>query len=111
MQPVVENAINHGMRPNAPLHLDINIISDKEDVIITVHDDGCGMTQEVAHKLLAIACASQKGTGIALRNVNARLIACFEPQSGVTIESEPGVGTVVRLLLAGALRNSLPSQV
>ncbi|MBR2835426.1 MAG: histidine kinase [Coriobacteriales bacterium] len=111
VQPVVENSINHGMRPNAPLHLDINIISDKEDVIITVHDDGCGMTQEVAHDLLAIASASRKGTGIALRNVNARLKACFDPQSGVTIESEPGVGTVVRLLLCGALRTSHSPQI
>ena len=111
IQPVVENSINHGMRPSGTLHLHITVSSQGDSVLISISDDGVGMSEETAIKLLSETRPSEKGTGIALKNVNARLRACFDPGSGVTIDSEPGVGTVVNLLLQGAKRAPQSSQI
>ena len=60
------------------------------------------MSEEQARRLLQSASASEKGTGIALRNVDARLHAVFGPGSGVSVKSQVGKGTQVTLLLVGA---------
>ena len=60
------------------------------------------MSEEQARRLLQNASASEKGTGIALKNVDARLRAVFGPGSGVSVRSQIGKGTQVTLLLVGA---------
>lgn len=102
VQPVIENSVNHAMRPEGMLHLAIKTRVQGPDVEIAISDDGMGMNQEQACNLIREAGPSRKGTGIALRNVDARLHAAFGPGSGVEIESETGVGTVVTLHLVGA---------
>ncbi len=102
IQPIVENAVNHAMPAEGTLHIDISVDERDDDVVIKVSDDGVGMTEEQAQRLLQSASASEKGTGIALKNVDARLHAVFGPGSGVTVESQLGQGTTVTLLLVGA---------
>jgi two-component system, LytTR family, sensor histidine kinase LytS len=102
IQPIVENSVNHAMPAEGTLHIDITVDERGDDVVITVSDDGIGMTEEQARKLLENASASEKGTGIALKNVDARLHAVFGPGSGVSVESQIGKGTTVTLLLVGA---------
>ncbi len=102
IQPIVENAVNHAMPAEGTLHIDISVDESGDDVVITVSDDGVGMTEVQAQKLLQSASASEKGTGIALKNVDARLHAVFGPGSGVTVTSQLGKGTTVTLLLVGA---------
>lgn len=102
IQPIVENSVNHAMRPEGMLHLHIVVEARGADVEIRVSDDGVGMPAEQAHRLVQEAGASAKGTGIALRNVDGRLHAVFGPRAGVEVESEVGVGTVVTLHLVGA---------
>ena len=102
IQPIVENSVNHAMRPEGTLHLRIEVRTDGEDVEILVSDDGIGMSDERARRLVQEAGASAKGAGIALRNVDGRLRAAFGPHAGVEVKSEPEVGTVVTLHLVGA---------
>lgn len=102
IQPIVENSVNHAMRPEGPLHIEVTVRSEGSDVVICVSDDGVGMSQEQASRLIEEAGPSEAGTGIALRNVNGRLHAAFGPGSGVEINSEVGEGTVVTLHLVGA---------
>ena len=102
IQPVVENSVNHAMRPEGMLHLSIGVHVHGPDVEIAISDDGIGMSQEQARNLVRDAGPSAKGTGIALRNVDGRLHAAFGPGSGVEVDSKTGVGTVVTLHLVGA---------
>lgn len=106
IQPVVENAVNHAMMPGEPLHVDVSVRSEGDDVVIDVRDDGCGMSEEMARKLVsAPAPSGEGGTGIALYNVDGRLKAVFGKESGVSVKSEVGAGTTVTLLLQGAMNN------
>ena len=64
------------------------------DVELTVRDDGGGMTAEAAS-----AALEGRGDGIGLANVHARLQSTFGPEYGLEVESSPGQGTIVRMLV------------
>ncbi len=103
VQPIVENAVRHAMSDEGALHIDIQVATDGRDVLIAVADDGLGMDEEVADRLLSgssqTSSSSGKGTGIALRNVAERLELNYGVGSGVEIISRPGSGTCVTLRL------------
>jgi two-component system, LytTR family, sensor kinase len=95
MQPLVENAVRHGVE-SAPGRCRVEILgADLDtDVELTVKDGGAGMTAEDAADALA-----GRGAGIGLANVHARLQSTFGPEYGLEVESAPGEGTVVRMLV------------
>ncbi|MGN0076386.1 MAG: sensor histidine kinase [Parafannyhessea sp.] len=104
VQPIVENAVRHAMRDEGPLSIDIQVVTDGDDVLIAVADDGLGMSEDVADRLLERSSQdsskSPKGTGIALRNVAERLRRFYGGNSNLEIMSKVGEGTVVTLRLA-----------
>ena len=104
LQPLVENCVGHARRVDAPLTIEVRAWQASASVIITVADDGVGIPPERLDTLLD--GDSDTGLGIALRNVNARLKACFGTVSGLYIESEVDVGTTVYLSLYDALAES-----
>ena len=116
VQPIVENAVRHAMRDEGPLHVDVQVAGDGDDILIAVADDGLGMDESVANRLLADAAApasgprAGEGAGMALRNVAERIERFFGVGSGVEIVSKPGEGTCVTLRLVGA-RRTLAGQV
>lgn len=90
IQPLVENAIRHGLirrRENAAVR--IKIAKQEDGVEISVIDNGIGMENEKADVLLK----SIAGQGIALRNIDLRLNRLYG--AGLNIVSEPGAGTTV----------------
>ncbi len=103
VQPVVENAVRHAMREDEPLHIDIQVATDGDDVLVAVADDGLGMSEDVARRLLEGSAQesskSVKGTGIALRNVAERLELYYGVGSGVEVISRPDEGTCVTMRL------------
>jgi two-component system sensor histidine kinase LytS len=106
VQPIVENAVRHAMRDDGPLHIDVQAVVDGGDIMIAVADDGLGMDESVAERLLSGSSQessdSSKGTGIALKNVAERLERFYGTGSGVEIMSKVGEGTCVTLRLVGA---------
>ena len=109
VQPIVENAVRHAMRDEGPLHVDVQVAIEGDDVLIAVADDGLGMSRAVADRLLAgasgpEAAQSGRGAGMALRNVADRIERFYDEGSGVEIVSKPGEGTCVTLRLGGAKR-------
>lgn len=115
LQPIVENAVRHAMRDDMPLHIDIQAAVDDNDVLLSVTDDGLGMSDAAAHQLLQAAktsfmptgaarktAARNQGTGIALRNVADRIERFYAPGSGVEIVSKVNEGTSVTLRLCDA---------
>ena len=106
VQPIVENAVRHAMTDEGPLHIDIQVATDGNDVLVAVADDGLGMDDEVAQRLLEgssqESSRSSKGTGVALRNVAERIELFYGLGSGVEVMSRPGEGTCVTLRLVNA---------
>lgn len=98
LQPLVENALRHGIMPKEEGG-EIVIGAYPEDgvVRISVRDDGVGMDKAHAASLLSETpgAVPPQGEGLALRNVNARLVAIHGAQHGLRIESAPGGGATV----------------
>jgi two-component system, LytTR family, sensor kinase len=93
LQPLVENAVKHGVETRSGQRT-IEIIGlDRDvDVELRVRDDGIGMTpSEVALAL------SGEADGTGLHNVDRRLRATFGENYGLEIETEPDHGTTVVL--------------
>ena len=104
VQPVLENAIYHGMAyADGDGEIAVRAFREGDDVIIQVTDNGPGMPEEVVERLLdpngPAALAGAKGSGIGFRNVHQRLRLTFGPAYGLTILSEPDDGTTVRIRL------------
>lgn len=106
LQPIVENAIFHGMENKIGKgHIEIHIESDETHVYVIVEDDGAGMTEDKLDSLmkkLSISNAEAAGKsshGIAMININRRLRLFFGEEYGITVSSTEGVGTEVELRL------------
>lgn len=102
IQPIVENAVRHAMDDERPLHIDIYVLTEDGDVLISVSDDGVGMPQKVADTLIETSKASEEGTGIALRNITQRIKQFYGQGSSLEIVSRVGMGTCVTMRLIGA---------
>jgi two-component system LytT family sensor kinase len=95
MQPLVENAVRHGVeKATGPCRVEILGADLDTDVELTVRDGGAGMTAEEA-----AAALNGDGAGIGLANVQARLQTTFGPEYGLEVDSTPGEGTTVRMLV------------
>ena len=89
VQPLVENAVRHGVERRAGTgRVSITAAVDDGDVVLRVTDDGVGIEPERVPDVLAGA-----GGGIGLSNVDARLRATFGERYALRIESVLGAGT------------------
>lgn len=114
VQPIVENSVRHAMRDDGPLHIDVHVATDGRDVLIAVADDGLGMDDAAAERLLAqtqVNRDDKSGTGIALRNVAERIERFYGVGSGIEIMSKLGQGTVVTLRLGDAVPTDMDGMV
>lgn len=107
LQPLVENAIFHGIEPKGSagaVTLRVERDAANGDVLIRLTDDGVGMTPEQAAKALQEPGpeeAAAKYRHVGMWNVHKRLQYSFGEAYGLSIESEPGVGTTVTVRLPG----------
>ena len=95
LQPLIENAIYHGIDrlvDEGEIKVTVKQAEDDEnDIIITVSDNGVGMTEEQCRKVLQKERSDSSGIGI--KNVNDRLKIYFGEKYGLTIKSELDAGT------------------
>ena len=102
LQPLVENALYHGIKYKRAKGT-IRLYGTKvQDVIrLTVEDNGVGMDEEELLKLRAEIKRPCKETskGFGLANVNERLKMNFGEKYGLKIESQKGVGTTVHVII------------
>ncbi|MGE4277234.1 MAG: sensor histidine kinase [Lawsonibacter sp.] len=102
IQPILENAIYHGMASAEDDGLiTVTARREGEDLVIDVADNGIGMRPEVATSLLDDERPDVRttGSGIGVRNVHRRIRLTFGPRYGLTIYSDPDEGTTVRIRL------------
>ena len=95
-QPILENAIHHGLELMVDEgHITVEVRRDGEDILFRVTDNGVGMSREQVEAILSRSPGEQAGIGI--RNVDERLKIYFGSRYGLRIESEPDVGTCVEI--------------
>jgi len=122
LQPIVENAIYHGIKERrGPGHIQISVRQEKDYVIIKVVDDGLGMSKETLDKLnqrltntlqeiqqqstsddsdeeqIALKVNRMIG-GYGIMNVHTRIVLSFGENYGISVESQEGKGTVVTII-------------
>ncbi len=96
LQPIIENAIYHGInRMVDEGEIIIRIFEDGGDIVFSVSDNGVGMSKEQCRNILKSEPGDQ--TGIGIKNVNDRIKIYFGEEYGITIRSELDEGTCVSI--------------
>ncbi|MBP3962651.1 cache domain-containing sensor histidine kinase [Paenibacillus lignilyticus] len=109
LQPIVENAIYHGMDDNKPkMIIEASAWKTEQAVFVQLTDDGIGMDEKTLERLNGTLHgvlshegndSNSYGTGIGLRNVNERIKLHYGANYGIQVTSQPGMGTQVMLQL------------
>ena len=93
LQPLVENAVRHGLDGVQGVgHLSIVARDRGQECVIEVEDDGAGEDPEKVRRALA---GDDSVDSVGLGNVDSRLRAAFGDDYGVVVETAPGAGTKV----------------
>jgi two-component system LytT family sensor kinase len=101
LQPLVENAVRHGLADRGGGSVEIVALDDGTDCVVTVEDDGVGMDPEALRSGPADALAdgdtgsSGHSAHVGLTNVDHRLRAAFGNDYGLVVETAMGAGTKV----------------
>ncbi len=97
LQPLVENAIRHGLEQfPGPAQLRISAVDGGHEAIVTVEDHGVGVDPA---QLADVLAGRGGGQSVGLRNVDERLRTTFGDDHGLTIETGVGAGTKVTMRL------------
>ena len=102
LQPIVENALKHGILPREEGgEITIGAHRDNGSVKIFVRDNGVGMAPNQLESLFSEKPRDhhKEGSGIALKNVNARLSALYGPNHFLSVESVQDRGTTVSFVI------------
>lgn len=96
LQPLIENAIDHGIDLKTNGRGGIKIIGKKQndEIVLIVSDNGVGMSKEQAESIL-----TNKSNGYGVKNVNERIKLYYGEQYQLKIESEIGIGTKVKVTI------------
>ncbi len=102
LQPLVENAIYHGMEfMDGDGEILVKAGLKEGKLCFLVADNGLGMTGEQVEQILSGKphASSRRGSGIGVKNVNERIRLYFGEEYGLSIDSEPDEGTRIRICL------------
>jgi sensor histidine kinase YesM len=108
LQPLVENAIHHGIENNLQDSLiTIKAFKELDNIILTVSDNGLGIKEDVLNRLREQL--NKEGTNsnkhIGLRNINQRLKLIYGKCNGLTINSKYQQGTTITIIIPCTLYN------
>lgn len=106
LQPLVENALFHGILANKDENgevlggcITIKIVKEDDLLMVTVRDNGAGMSEEMVDILEHQPRARIRGAHIGLRNIRERIKYIYGEPQNIHIESVEGEGTCVTLRL------------
>ncbi|MDA7026459.1 sensor histidine kinase [Bacillus sp. CLL-7-23] len=100
LQPIVENAIYHGIKEKkGPGHIRIKGEEQEHGLIIKVEDDGAGMDEQQLKEIAKHLTEQKSEKGYGMVNVHERIILNFGEPYGLKVESEKGAGTIVTIHL------------
>ena len=96
LQPIIENAIYHGIN-NIPDEgrIDISVYSEDDTLVYKVSDNGYGIDEEKLRNIFKKESLSKHSSGVGLKNVNERIRLYYGEDYGISIDSQPEIGTTV----------------
>lgn len=105
LQPIIENAIYHGINGLVDEgSILVTVRSDGDDILFTVEDNGMGMDSEQIEAIMSKDRSDSAGIGI--KNVNDRLKIYFGSDYGIHIDSVPDEGTKVCIRMPKVLKEA-----
>ena len=101
LQPLIENAIYHGIIPTERHgQITVSIFDNNESFVISVRDNGCGINKEELKKLNEEIMAFDNEKNIGTRNIYKRFNIIYGEKFNVVYESKEGIYTEVRLIVS-----------
>ena len=112
LQPIVENALYHGIKNKRGMgHIQIDGRRNGENIEFTVADNGIGMREEEVEHLRNVISGlvsdDRSGGGFGLFNVNQRLELNYGSEYGLNIESSYNVGTTITVKIPAVKKQTL----
>lgn len=95
LQPLIENAIRHGIRKKGEGGTVVLRVKNQEHYLIEVEDDGAGMSEEQLKKITSEV--RRTGSGVGMININRRLQMLYG--TGLSVKSRPGEGTKITIVI------------
>lgn len=96
LQPLVENAVRHGLAGRKGGTVEIVARDEGSDCVITIEDDGVGIDPEALRSGSGdVLSDGEQAAHVGLTNVDHRLRAAFGNDYGLVVETAPGAGTKV----------------
>ncbi len=103
LQPIVENALQHGLRNTKRKDKELIIRTEHAEgkLVITIEDNGAGMDADAMNEQLDKADLGriEMGRSIGVMNVNARIKSVYGKDCGIHYESNPAMGTKAVIVL------------
>lgn len=108
LQPIVENAIQHGIFEKETKEGSVVIMAwmDGPDIVFVISDDGAGISPEKLPHILDGSYEDGRGSNIGIYNTHLRLQLLYGKSYGLCYESTPGQGTEVQVRLPGIVYQS-----
>lgn len=108
LQPLVENAIYHGLETvDNKGKIVIRGYENESNIVFQIHDNGIGIDEARLEQLNKDACSPEsEGRSIGIRNVSERIKIHYGEQYGLSIFSEKGKGTIVKVFLPSTDRKA-----
>ena len=104
LQPLVENALYHGIKLKRGMgHIYVTGRGEGEDILLQVTDDGIGMSPERLEQLRQAMVQGER-LGFGLSTVHERVRLFFGGGYGLSVTSQPGVGTTISVRIPRHLR-------
>ena len=107
LQPIVENSILHGLVDNDNAVISITASKENDDIILTVEDNGYGMSEDDIKTALNTEKAQRRKGGYGISNTIKRIKAYYGNEYGIKIKSEIGKGTKVIVRIKNIDREEL----
>ncbi|MFB5266441.1 sensor histidine kinase [Paenibacillus enshidis] len=98
LQPIVENAVQHGLRQQKKGTVGVTVEKQGKDLAITIYDDGAGMDRETLARINeTLYGPSAPSKSVGLKNVHERIRSMYGENYGLSVSSQKDIGTSVLL--------------
>jgi two-component system sensor histidine kinase YesM len=100
LQPLIENAIYHGLKNRIDEGLiNISVHREQDNIVFTVSDNGYGMKEEKIAQLYTNFYNPHLNDGVGLKNVYLRLVLYYGKEADLQITSELDEGTTIKIII------------
>ncbi|CAM4453718.1 two-component system sensor histidine kinase YesM [Paenibacillus endophyticus] len=108
VQPLIENALVHGIEPSVDKgHIAVSVRLEGSEIVIRIKDDGLGMSEKQLSQIQAGTVVSSKGSGVGITNVQERIKLYFGDAYGLQFESELELGTTITIRFPALMPNQI----